>query len=143
MSNLKFDDLPKEIQAKMLDHQEAQGNKRDPEVFRKALDMDKCVGGFDWDKTPKGHKFWRDILLDGNLQTFYYCYPSPDTRGQATPDPLWDQVAVQAMAAFISTDALDLSRQETRKNLAVVCYNMADDFMEEREKRLTDKTKEK
>ena len=139
MSNLKFDDLPKEIQDNMLDHQEAQGNKRDPEVFRKWIGS--YFGGFDWYKTPEGHKFWRDILLDGKLQTFYDRYPSPDTMEKATPDPLWDQVAVQAMAAVISTDTWDLSDQEARRRLAVVCYNMADDFMEEREKRLTDKTK--
>ena len=103
--------------------------------------MSKAGGGFDWDLTPEGLEFWNSILDHGNLETFYYRYPSLDTRTKATPDPLWDQVAVQAMAAFISTDALDLSGKGMRKNLAIVCYNMADDFMEERAKRLTDKTK--
>lgn len=87
MSKLKFDDLPKEIQEKMLDHQEAQGNKRDPEVFRKHLDMAKDGGGIDWSRTPERHKFWSYILFYGHLQTFYNRYPSPPHTAQENPRP--------------------------------------------------------
>lgn len=84
MSELKWDDLPIEIQEKMLEHQEAQGNEKDPEVFRSYLRA--CGNGVKWRDTPEGHGFWDDILVNGNLNLFYEKYPKKETSGPEKPE---------------------------------------------------------
>lgn len=71
----KFDKLPKEIQEKMLEHQVAQGNIRDPKVFRRYIYIVKYYGGFDWDETPEGHDFWGKVISDGKTEVFFERYP--------------------------------------------------------------------
>lgn len=71
----QFEELPIEVQEKMMDYQEIQGNKRDPDKFRPYLDTDKDDGGFDWDKTPEGIDFWEAILNDNELEVFWNEYP--------------------------------------------------------------------
>jgi hypothetical protein len=80
----KFKDLPIEIQNKMLDHQEKQGNKRDESVFIKQVFSILFRGGFDWDKTIEGHTFWTEVIKEGNHELFFEKYPVqnvPELKG--------------------------------------------------------------
>src|SRR5690554_2573033 len=71
---IQFKDLPVEIQERMLDEQERQGNPRNAEVFKEntATGADKV---FFWAKSEEGHIFWERIILNGNLSVFYEKYP--------------------------------------------------------------------
>ena len=72
---LKFKDLPKEIQNAMLDEQVRQGNKRDRKVFERYLDARLSYGGFNWSSSRDDFDFWYQIIIDGNLKTFFDKYP--------------------------------------------------------------------
>jgi hypothetical protein len=71
----EFKDLPIEIQNKMLDHQEAQGNKRDECVFIEDIYIASYIGGFDWYKTIEGNDFWAEVIQEGNQKVFFEKYP--------------------------------------------------------------------
>ena len=62
--------LPREIQEKMLEHQEI----RDESVFIKDLTSTKDLGGFSWSEF-EGYHFWHDIILKGYFDDFYIFYP--------------------------------------------------------------------
>jgi len=62
MEEVKWSDLPKEIQERMLECQEEQGNKRDSSVFERSISSDKHRGGFIWSNTSEGHEYWNGIL---------------------------------------------------------------------------------
>ena len=62
MEKVKWSDLPKEIQDRMLECQEEQGNKRDSRVFKISITRDKNQGGFTWSRTREDYGYWRDIL---------------------------------------------------------------------------------
>jgi hypothetical protein len=62
MEEVKWSDLPKEIQDRMLECQEEQGNKRDSRVFKISITRDKNQGGFTWNRTSEGHVYWSGIL---------------------------------------------------------------------------------
>src|SRR5690554_1489884 len=72
---IQFKNLPVEIQEKMLDEQERQGNPRNAEVFEKNTKAGAIVGGFYWTDSVEGHDFWEEILLDDNFDLFYEKYP--------------------------------------------------------------------
>ena|SRR5690554_511685 len=72
---IRFKDLPKEIQERMLNEQVRQGNPRNAEVFEKKIAADEDQGGFYWIKSAEGHAFWDRILFDGNFAVFYEKYP--------------------------------------------------------------------
>ena len=72
---ITWNELPKEIQDKMLEHQVAQGNGRNPEVFICNTTLNKKEKGFSWDVTPEGYGFWYKILNDNNINHFYTHYP--------------------------------------------------------------------
>lgn len=71
----KWNELPKEIKDKMLEEQERQTGKRDPQVFVNDLDVCKSYGGFDWENTIEGHDFWRSITYYDDFDIFYKKYP--------------------------------------------------------------------
>jgi len=73
-------DLPIEIKEKMMDEQEAQGNKRDWSVFEKAKYSAVSYGGFNWDKTELGHDNWATIILNHYYEPFYKQYPQNTTE---------------------------------------------------------------
>lgn len=75
---IEWDDLPKEIQEKMLDEQEKQGNGRRVYVFRDSLDRPACIGGFDWELAVGGYDFWLRVLKKGDFSGFYEKYPKID-----------------------------------------------------------------
>jgi len=72
---IKWDELPLEIQEKMLQRQVEQGNPRDPSVFEKQIDANIEEGGFDWYKTYEGSRFWAYIIWDVTTGHFYTLYP--------------------------------------------------------------------
>jgi hypothetical protein len=72
---IRFNDLPVEIQERMLDEQERQGNKRDAEVFERRTTADTSQGGFDWPQSVDGFDFWDKIVFSGNFTEFYGKYP--------------------------------------------------------------------
>ena len=74
-----FDELPVEIQEKMMERQVEQGNKRNEEVFRRHLRSSAVKGGFTWDDTPEGALFWSKVLDGGKMETFYQRYPKEPT----------------------------------------------------------------
>lgn len=69
----EFDELPFEIQERMLEEQVRQGKPRDLNVFRELIHAE--FKGFSWYKTKEGSSFWQDILLDSNVETFFEKYP--------------------------------------------------------------------
>lgn len=73
-----YDKLPSEIQQRMLLEQEKQGNKRNPEIFRKSLRAGVSDGGFAWDKTEDGFSFWELILAEWYLDVFFSRYPGEE-----------------------------------------------------------------
>ena len=73
-----YDKLPVEIQERMLLEQENQGNKRDPEIFRKNLRAGVSDGGFTWDETEDGFSFWEDIIAEWDLDVFFERYPKEE-----------------------------------------------------------------
>lgn len=75
---LTYDELPVEIQERMLLEQEKQGNERNPEVFRKYLHSDGGHEGFYWDETKDGSKFWFSILSNKNFDVFFKRYPKKE-----------------------------------------------------------------
>jgi hypothetical protein len=80
----KFKDLPIEIQNKMLDRQEEQGNKRDESVFIECIDSVSYIGGFDWHKTIEGSDFWGEVIMKGNHELFFEKYARqniPELKG--------------------------------------------------------------
>jgi hypothetical protein len=81
---MKFKDLPIEIQNRMLDYQEAQGNNRDESVFIKDIWRISFRGGFDWHETIEGHDFWAEVIDEDNHKVFFEKYPTqniPELKG--------------------------------------------------------------
>lgn len=72
---IEFKDLPVEIQRRMLDEQERQGNPRNAEVFERFIDTSVNEGGFWWEESVEGHAFWDKILFKGSFDVFYEKYP--------------------------------------------------------------------
>lgn len=67
---IQFNDLPIEIQQRMLDEQEKQGYPRNAKVFKEDV-----TEGFSWDRSVEGFDFWEEIIRNGNFAVFYEKYP--------------------------------------------------------------------
>jgi len=72
---IKFNDLPVEIQERMLDEQVRQGNPRNAEVFEKEIMATPQEGGFLWAQSVEGFDFWNRIIENGDIAEFYKKYP--------------------------------------------------------------------
>lgn len=72
---IQFKDLPPEIQQRMLDEQERQGNPRNVEVFERDIVAATAEGGFLWKESVDGYDFWDKILFSRNFADFYEKYP--------------------------------------------------------------------
>ena len=72
---LTWDELPKEIQDKMLERQEQQIGVKNSESFKKSLSTCNGTGGFHWRKSKEGHKFWSKIAYHRETDHFYEMYP--------------------------------------------------------------------
>lgn len=62
-----WDELSEEIQNRMLECQEEQGNLRNPEIFKQNITLDKTQGAFDWENTKEGFAYWKNGFLRKNL----------------------------------------------------------------------------
>ena len=72
---IRFNDLPVEIQERMLDEQERQGYPRNTEVFEKEIMATPQEGGFLWGGSVEGFDFWNRIIENGDIAVFYKKYP--------------------------------------------------------------------
>jgi hypothetical protein len=75
-NEVTWDELPIEIQKRMLECQVEQGNNKDETVFREYVWVGKHSGGFTWDKTDEGEDFWNDIIHNKNFNVFFERYPN-------------------------------------------------------------------
>lgn len=71
----EFNELPAEIQERMLQEQERQGNPRNAKVFEEDIEAGVLRGGFTWEKSVEGLDFWLGIILEGDFTAFYERYP--------------------------------------------------------------------
>lgn len=67
--------FPVEVVEKMLEHQVAQGNKREVSVFEDRKAAWRIEGGFEWEETIEGHCFWSDVISDKKFDVFFKRYP--------------------------------------------------------------------
>ena len=67
-------DFPIEVVQEMVNEQVRQGNKADVEVFQKRVYATRVCGGFDWDRSLVGLKFWMNVLLNERFDTFFKKY---------------------------------------------------------------------
>ena len=86
----KWNELPPEIQEKMLERQFEQTGKRDASVFCCETSAGAFQNGFTWDSTIEGDDFWDDIILGGDFNIFYEKYPKPTKK--PTPKQLADKI---------------------------------------------------
>lgn len=59
--------FPVELIEIMLKRQKEQGNPRNVTVFQEDIWASTSEGGFDWMKTPEGHKNWEIAIVNGNF----------------------------------------------------------------------------
>lgn len=80
----EFDEKPKWLQELMLDKQEEQGNKRNPDVFRKKVNEIQPHGGFYWADTKEKYNVWHDAIARDNYEPLYKAHPElrPETEEQ-------------------------------------------------------------
>jgi len=81
----KWQEIPVEIQEKMLEHQEAQIGKRNESVFEKSIAASSEQMGFDWGRTTEGLVFWIAILENGKFDLFYELYPKEKKKDKRFP----------------------------------------------------------
>lgn len=70
----QLEGFPQEVVEKMLDEQEAQGNKRDVSVFEAAVNSG-AYDGFDWNDTVDGYYFWQRVIGTKDFDLFFEKYP--------------------------------------------------------------------
>jgi hypothetical protein len=75
MSRFKIEYFPEEIKQKMLERQYEQTKKKDITVFYKRPSAGAPNGGFTWDRTVEGARFWGKVIDDCDFDTFYARYP--------------------------------------------------------------------
>lgn len=86
----KIAGYPIEIVNRMLECQENQGNNVDLEVFKiKGPDTNSNRGGFDWNKTSEGIKFWSRIFNKKDFNYFFQ-YHNDITRSGIVIEEDWD-----------------------------------------------------
>ena len=80
--NITEDDMIGEIRRfpiglviRMMEEQEAQGNKPNVKVFQDQADSGQEAGGFDWIETEDGQDFWDEVIMGENFELFFEEYP--------------------------------------------------------------------
>lgn len=66
--------FPKEVIAKMLEHQKEQTGVANITVFEENISADAKDCGFTWSVTPEGGKFWNTVL-GRDFEEFFKRYP--------------------------------------------------------------------
>jgi hypothetical protein len=70
-----IENFPIEVVEKMIEEQVKQGNQPDVVAFQRCHDASVALGGFDWDKTEEGYKFWWEVIMEGRFGMFFKKYP--------------------------------------------------------------------
>jgi len=71
----KWDELPVEIQEKMLERQFEQKGRKDSSVFKIDPSADKRRGGINFHETEEGHDFWANVIFYNHFDIFFQRYP--------------------------------------------------------------------
>lgn len=88
-------DFPLEVVKAMLRRQQEQKGKSDIQVFQRDCRYNKNGGGFDWELTPEGYRFWDRVirLEDFNLFSTGYKGDQTSTKGEDEKEaPLKNEV---------------------------------------------------
>lgn len=114
----QFDELPIEIQNRMLDCQEEQGNPRNPDVFRRYLKESKFSKGFAWQFTSEGLDVWNEVLVNNNYAPFFKIHPSNgwENREIERLNKWLDDARLIIEGKQKTIDAMSLSAQRTEAN---------------------------
>lgn len=64
----EIENFPKEILQKMIIEQNLQGNKINIKIFQKNKTSTYINGGFDWNNTIDGEKFWHEVIYNENFK---------------------------------------------------------------------------
>lgn len=75
---ITWDELPLDIQNKMLERQYEQTGKRDEKIFIEHIKAGALSYGFTWDIAKEGHNFWANILTHKDINHFYTIYPKKE-----------------------------------------------------------------
>jgi hypothetical protein len=78
--------FPTEVVEKMLYYQVEQGNKRDVMVFEKNKFALKRKGGFNWNYTPEGGKFWALTITWMDFRLFHKYYKTNNKHNERKTD---------------------------------------------------------
>ena len=73
---MKISEFPIEIVKRIAECCEEQGNMYDEAVFKSIKTASAASGGFCWDQTKEGDKFWADIINREQFDVFFKKYPS-------------------------------------------------------------------
>ena len=130
---ITWNKLPKEIQDKMLEHQVAQGNKRNPEVFIRNISSNEHANGFNWEEAQEGYNFWYAvIILDFNY--FYTLYPKYPRVMMVSNEPITENNPGKPRVVFIEKRGnylawVDAETLETaEEKLSCVAWKYAKDI---------------
>jgi hypothetical protein len=86
---LKTFDFPLEVVERIVECQVEQGNKPDLSHYQEYRYLaKKNEGGFDWENTVEGKKFWEEILVFFNYKIFFDRYPRKYTILEVTMEDI-------------------------------------------------------
>ena len=105
---MTWNDLPKEIQEKMLERQGEQ-NGINPSVFEKSMCDSVGTGGFNWGETQEGWEFWAYVLNCDNHDLFFEKYPKENNAAYLKLQKEFDQYKKESIKwgveDFLNLDA--------------------------------------
>jgi len=80
LNYVKWQELPLEIQNKMLERQYDQNRIKDEKIFIASINSGTSSFGFNWANSPEGHKFWEQIIKYGDIEHFYTIYEKEEDK---------------------------------------------------------------
>lgn len=95
----QISNFPIEVVQKMVERQVEQGNKPDVTIFRKNRETTRLDGGFTWESTIEGFRFWHSVIADRNFDEFYKRYPkgSPSKKVYIWGHPTKGNKVIEAL----------------------------------------------
>ena len=91
--------FPKEVIAKMLEHQKEQTGVANITVFEKNISADAGDCGFTWSVTPEGSTFWNTVLRR-DFEEFFKKYPKGPLASDARKFSLRDYKPRKELTGF-------------------------------------------
>lgn len=73
-------DFPIEVVQKMIERQYEQCGSCNVREFQFSKSVSAYDGGFSWDVSSEGHKFWSDVIMGHDWELFFLKYPSEESR---------------------------------------------------------------